>query len=295
MFKDIRLYVNDDKINYEYKVDNDRLIINTITKLEKDSILEIFYDENVYEINLNQFINYRLGKNGEIFFHLNDEEYSFSVHLKDNFFVKSVYEFVNNLKDKEDLINNIKLFINSKSDKKNKNELNKLLELIENKEKDLEELLLNNDDEYERISNLLLNNSIYLDIVKNMTDLERMLLITAYIFMYKVPEISQDKFEDLVMIAENYDNSLENIWRLGMNYDQRGYNFDLLDKFFVSSKDVWYLEEYISGIIQVDKEKIVDKIIETKDKEFIKNILENNNLIDRLTEEQKQKLKNVLK
>ena len=81
-----------------------------------------------------------------------------------------------------------------------------------------------------------------------MSALELMLLITSYIFVPFTPNIDQDGFNDLVNVAKNYDNALENIWRLGMNYDRKGYNFDLLDNFFVDSKNVYYLGEYISII-----------------------------------------------
>jgi len=43
------------------------------------------------------------------------EEIFFSVRLKNNFFVKSVYKFMNELIDKEGLINEINLFIKEKT------------------------------------------------------------------------------------------------------------------------------------------------------------------------------------
>ena len=124
-----------------------------------------------------------------------------------------------------------------------------------------------------------------------MSALELMLLITSYIFVPFTPNIDQDGFNDLVNVAKNYDNALENIWRLGMNYDRKGYNFDLLDNFFVDSKNVYYLGEYISLIHQINQEKIVNTIVKTKDKEFIKQILENDIIVDNLDE----KYKNILK
>lgn len=295
MLKDLKLFINNNKINYEYKVDKDKLIINTITELEEDENIKIFYSEDIYEINLDRNTNFTKGKNGEIFIKINNKKLSFSVILKNNFFVKCIYEFINELIDKDNLINRINLFINSKAGKIYKKDLNNLLELIENNEKDLEELLINNEFEQQRISNLLLNNNTYLNIRKNMSDLDLMLLITSYIFLHIPPEISQEKFNELVNIAKNYDYALENVWRLGMHYAQRGYNYDLLDELFVNSKDIYYLGEYISGIIQVDKEKIVNKIIEIKDNEFIRKILNDELIIGMLSTENKEKLEKSLK
>ena len=105
--------------------------------------------------------------------------------------------------------------------------------------------------------------------------------------MPSIPKIDQDYFNDLVNVAKDYDNALENIWRLGMNFDGKGYNFDLLDDFFVNSKNIWYLGEYINGIQQINQEKIVNKILRTKDKEFIKQVLEDELILYNLDKEYK--------
>lgn len=294
MFKDISLYIDNNKVDFEYEINKDKVIIKTIDELEIGKKLKIFYDENIYEIKLNNSTKFSKGKAGEIFINLDIKKLSFSVILKNNFFVKSVYKYINKLINKDILINEIKIFLNSKVGKKYKKDLNILLENIENKDKSLEELIINNENEYERIFDLTIHNKTYIDIAKNMSALELMLLITSYIFVPFTPNIDQDGFNDLVNVAKNYDNSLENIWRLGMNYDRKGYNFDLLDNFFVDSKNVYYLGEYISLIHQINQEKIVNTIVKTKDKRFIKQILENDTIVDNLDEEYKNILKSSI-
>lgn len=294
MFKDISLYIDNNKVVFEYEIDKDKIIIKTIDELEIGKNLKIFYDENIYEIKLNNNTKFSKGKAGEIFINLDIKKLSFSVILKNNFFVKSVYKYINELINKDILINEIKIFLNSKVGKKYKKDLNILLENIENKDKSLEELIINNENEYERIFDLTIHNKTYIDIAKNMSALELMLLITSYIFVPFTPNIDQDGFNDLVNVAKNYDNSLENIWRLGMNYDRKGYNFDLLDNFFVDSKNVYYLGEYISLIHQINQEKIVNTIVKTKDEGFIKQILENDIIVDNLDEEYKNILESSI-
>lgn len=294
MFKDISLYIDNNKVDFEYEINKDKVIIKTIDELEIGKKLKIFYDENIYEIKLNNSTKFSKGKAGEIFINLDIKKLSFSVILKNNFFVKSVYKYINKLINKDILINEIKIFLNSKVGKKYKKDLNILLDNIENKDKSLEELIINNENEYERIFDLTIHNKTYIDIAKNMSVLELMLLITSYIFVPFTPNIDQDGFNDLVNVAKNYDNSLENIWRLGMNYDRKGYNFDLLDNFFVDSKNVYYLGEYISLIHQINQEKIVNTIVKTKDKGFIKQILENDTIVDNLDEEYKNILKSSI-
>lgn len=294
MFKDISLYIDNKKVFFEYEIDKDKIIIKTINELEIEKKLKIFYDENIYEIKLNSNTKFSKGKAGEIFINLDIKKLSFSVILKNNFFVKSVYKYINKLINKDILINEIKIFLNSRVGKKYKKDLNILLENIENKDKSLEELIINNKNEYERIVDLTIHNKTYIDIAKNMSALELMLLITSYIFVPVTPKIDQDCFNDLVNVAKNYDNALENIWRLGMNYDRKGYNFDLLDNFFVDSKNVYYLGEYISSIYQINQEKIVNTIVKTKDEGFIKQILENDIIVDILDEEYKNILKSSI-
>ena len=294
MFKDIRLSIDNNKVDFEYEIDKDKIIIKTIDELEIGKNIKIFYDENIYEIKLNNNTKLSECVAGEILINLDIKKLSFSVILKNIFFVKSVYKYINKLINKDMLINEIKIFSNSKIEKKYKEDLNILLDNIENKDKSLEGLIINNENEYQRIFDLTMHNKTYIDIAKNMSDLELMLLITSYIFVPFTPNIDQNCFNDLVNVAKNYDNALENIWRLGMNYDRKGYNFDLLDNFFVDSKNVYYLGEYISGIHQINQEKIVNKIIKTKDKEFIKQILEDNFIVDNLDEEYKNLLESSI-
>lgn len=198
MFKDINLSIDNNKVNFQYEIIDDKIVFKTIDELEIGNILKIFYDENIYEIKLNKDTKLNLGKVGEIFINLDIKELSFSVILKNNFFVKSVYKYINKLINKDTLINEIKLFLNSNIEKKYKEDLNILLDIIENKDKSLEELIVNSEDEYERLFKLLIHNKTYIDIAKNMSDLELMLLITSYIFVPYIPKIDQDYFNDLV-------------------------------------------------------------------------------------------------
>ena len=270
-------------------------------KTDKENAIEIKHVTKSFKIyydkasTLKEHLLFWKRNENELYTALKDinldiKKLSFSIILKNNFFVKSVYKYINKLINKDILINEIKIFLNSKVGKKYKKDLNILLENIENKDKSLEDLIINNENEYERIFDLTIHNKTYIDIAKNMSALELMLLITSYIFVPFTPNIDQDGFNDLVNVAKNYDNALENIWRLGMNYDRKGYNFDLLDNFFVDSKNVYYLGEYISIIHQINQEKIVNTIVKTKDKEFIKQILENDIIVDNLDE----KYKNIL-
>ncbi len=290
MFQDIGLTIDHNRINFEYIKEEDRIVIKTIDELKINSVLKIFYDENIYEIEFDKNIKFDLGKSGEIYVHLDHKKLVFSITLKSNYFVKSVYQYINKLIHKDILIKEITLFLNSKVGKKYTKDLTDLLVSIENSDKDIKDLILQNEDEYKRIFHLLINNKTYVNLAENMSDLELMLLITSYISVPFVPKISQESFNDLVNVAKSYDHALESIWRLGMNFDCKGYDYQLLDDFFVHSKDAWYLSEYINGVEQVKQDVIVNKIINTGDKDFIKQVLDDNFIAEHLD----KKYKNIL-
>lgn len=297
MFKDIKVFNDNESIEYTYKIDDGLLLfsIENGNKKQYDN-LKIIYDENIYQINLSNNIKYKNLEAGEILIFLENDttDFSFKVNINYKFFVKTVYKFINKFIDKDTLIQEINIFLKSKIGQKYNNELVKLLDEIENKDVSIEELMLEENDEINRITNLLLNNEIYITLANQMNNQDLMLLITYYIFAPMIPMIDQETFNDLVNSAIQYDYPLEKVWRLAMNYDSRGYNYDLIDEFFVNSKDSYYLAEYISGVIQVNKEKIVNMIIQTKDKEFIKSLLKDNFIQNHLEEKHINDLEKLL-
>lgn len=297
MFKDVKVFRDDKSIEYSYKIDDGLLLfsIDNINDKQYDN-LKIIYDENIYQIHLNDDIKYNNLKAGEILICLekNTPSFSFRANINYKFFIKTIYKFINKFIDKDTLIQEIDIFLKSRIGVKYKNELAKLLTEIENKNVSIEELLLEANDEQSRIINLLLNNELFITLENQMNTQDLMLLITYYISAPMIPKIDQETFNDLVNSAVKYDHSLENVWRLGMNYDCRNYNYDLLDEFFVNSKDSWYLAEYISGINQVNQAKIVNMVIQTKDKEFIKKLLKDNFIQSNLEEKYKEDLKKAL-
>ncbi len=291
MFKDITIFGGNEKIEYSYVLEDGLLhfLIRNIDK-EQYKSLKIIYDENIYQISFGEKIKYEIVKAGEIFISLEDNTISFNVNVNFKFFIKTVYKFINKFIDKDTLIQEIELFLKTMVGQKYKKKLMELLSAIQNEGVSLEKLILGDNDEFDRITNLLLNNELFITLSEQMNDKDLMLLITYYIAAPMIPKIDQETFDNLVNEAMNYDHALENIWRLGMNYDGKDYNYDLLDTFFVNSKDSWYLAEYISGVTQVNQKKIVDMIIKTRDKAFINKLLKDNFIQSHLEEKYKDEL-----
>ena len=97
------------------------------------------------------------------------------------FFIKTIYKFINGFIDKDTLIQEIDIFLKSKIGVKYKNKLAKLLEEIENENVSVEELLLEANDEQNRIITLLLNNELFITLEEQMNNQDLMLLIIYYI------------------------------------------------------------------------------------------------------------------
>ena len=276
MYNDLNIFIDENRINYIItKTENElKITCNNIN----GSKIKIYYDDNVYHIILNN--NMKKNKPNAIEINLpkdGHKEFTFPVELKDTYLVKTVYKYVNELIDKDTLLKEINLFKNYNHKKEYKEDLNKLIRKINNGEEEIEELIINHQSgyrsEYTKIVNILTNNNIYHKIAGKMTNHELMLLITWYIWMKYPPHIDEELFHELVEDAILSEDNLENVWRLAMNYNNHDFNYDEIDKFFINSKDVYYISEYISGVSQVNQEKITNMLIEQDDKDLIKEFL----------------------
>ena len=274
MYNDLNIFIDKNRMDYTINKTEDKLKV-TCSNINSSKV-KIYYDNNVYNIILNK--NMKKNKPNVIEINLKEEkEFTFTVELKDTYLVKTVYKYINELIDKDKLIEEMNLFKNYNNKKEYKEDLNKLIRKIDNVEEEIEELIINHQSgyrsEYTKIINILTTNNTFNEIADKMTNHELMLLITWYISMEYPPNIDEELFHELVEDAIRYEDSLENVWRLAMNYDNHNFNYDKIDKFFINSKDAYYLSEYISGVSQVNQEKITNMLIEQDDKDLINEFL----------------------
>ena len=271
MFDDISIFKDNKRINYTYEVKDNKLLVKIDTNSNYEKI-EVVIDYNVYE-NISFKNGVKVTTEDSRLFEINDyyKYISFDISIKSNYLVKVVFDFINRHINKNELLKELIVF------KKCKNEylkdINELVKEI-NKGPDLkEDSFIKEEEENIRIDNILIKNKLYTTLAEKMSLKELMLLITYYISSNKIPQIDDNTFNELVKEAINSLYPLETVWRLAMNYDRRGYNYDDIDKFFIDSRDTWYIGEYISGVYQADLDKILKMIIDTKDKKFIKDVL----------------------
>ncbi len=288
MFIDIRILIDSRKVDYNYMISNNRLFISfKIESNHKKLILN--YDDNIYDdfkIETGDYsyepgyLEIDLEKNNINFF-------EFSIKANYKYYVKLVYEYVNGKYKKEELIKILKSLYDL-------NKENEVLDRI----KVLEEMNLDDKFLYYEIDKLieeLLMNEYYDKLTDKMTDYDFLNIITYNISSNRPYGIDQKKLDELIDVAKSHKDTNENIWRLAMNYDGMGYDFSKIEEYFVSIKDIYYLQEYISGVYQKNLDYIVDLLIKQNDKDFIKKVLDNELIIRDLNNEHKNKLYDIIK
>ena len=124
---------------------------------------------------------------------------------------------------------------------------------------------------YDKIYELLVNNTVYTKYCKKMNDLELLEFITQYISVPVPPNIDQETFNDLVAVGIKEDKK-EALWRLAFNYNGKKKDFACIEDYFIEKRDDYYITELMSAVKEdLDIDKLVEKVINTKDETFIIN------------------------
>lgn len=147
---------------------------------------------------------------------------------------------------------------------------------------------------YEKLYRFLVNNSVYLKYCKKMNDLEFLEFITQFISAPVTPKISQELFDDLVIIGIKEDKR-EALWRLAFNYNRKNKDFTNIENYFIEKRDDYYLIELISAVKEdLNIEELIKKVIATNDKDFIFNCYSRAKKISLFTNEEFEKIKDMM-
>lgn len=148
---------------------------------------------------------------------------------------------------------------------------------------------------YEKLYDLLVNNSVYINYCKKMSDIELLEFITQYISAPITPNIDQKTFDDLVNVGIKEDKK-EALWRLAFNYNGKKKDFSRIEDYFIEKRDDYYLIELISAVQEdLNMDKLIEKVINTKDKKFIIGCGNRAKNIGLFTDEEIEKLKELVK
>ena len=188
------------------------------------------------------------------------------------------------------ILESIKNIDNEKLDEKGREFLKKRYDsLLKDKEKKRD-----SGPRYKELFELLTHFPIYNKTCLQMNDLELLEFITQYISVPLPPPLSQENFEDLVEAGIKEDKR-ESIWRMAMNYNRRNIDFAKIEDYFILKRDDYYLAELISGVEEdLDLDRLIAKVLETKDVKFILKLANTPYLDPIFTDKQKEKVKNAI-
>lgn len=125
---------------------------------------------------------------------------------------------------------------------------------------------------YESLFTLLADNDLINYYCDLLNDYELLEFIAQYISVPMPPQISQEKFNDLVKVGIENDER-EWLWRLAFNYNEKNKDFSLIEDYFIEKRDDYYLTELISAVRDdLNMKKLKKKVIATKDKKFINKV-----------------------
>ena len=125
---------------------------------------------------------------------------------------------------------------------------------------------------YEKIFTLMTQNDLVCKYSGEMDDKQLLKFITKYISVPFPPVINQEAFNDLVK-AGIEDDEKEALWRLAVNYHYKSMDFSLIEDYFISKKDAYYLVELISAVREnLNFKRLISKIKKTEDKMFIDDV-----------------------
>lgn len=210
--------------------------------------------------------------------------------------IKKIIETIPNEEDeverkRKETINH---FLEKMKNAKTDNE--KIQAKIDKKKEDLQrDLLLVKDggEKYKQIFNTLTHNEIVNREATAMDAKDLLEFITHYISVPCPPQIDQEAFDDMVEVGIKEDKR-EALWRLAFNYEFKGMNFNAIVDYFILKRDVYYLMELVCAVQEsLDMDYLIDKVIETKDKEFIAKIIKDNETLDRIEDKHLEMLKNA--
>lgn len=293
MFKDFNFDCIDGTENYTFEIIKGEIVISLDT--EKYTEFDIIYDENIYEKVkiVNKVKSKRISKGRIKVSEIKDQILTVKVKPNYKFFVKSCYKFINRFINKQELIEEINIFKESKVGGRFKKDLDSLIINIENK--DVAKVLFESNIEGDRVDLLIFTNKLYNKLAAKMKFKDLMLLVTQYISAPRPPKVNQNIFDCLARSAILYEDKSMHLWRLAMNYDSGSYDFRIIEEFLISIRDTKYLVEYLSSVIHINQDKIIDMVIETNDKEFIESLVKDKYIKTNLEKKLFNKLKKALK
>lgn len=194
-----------------------------------------------------------------------------------NEFIKDdkLVEELNKLKDKYPL---------------SKDEINTVINKVESLSNEFAEYV-----RFSKIQDVLEETELFKTELKNITPKLMLDILTQYIYVGNIPDITQEWFDEMVNECIN-SNSREKAWRLALNFIKNK-NIQKIEDYFIEVRDEYYIGELLSTLYDDDLtlvDRVINKMVNTNDKKFIKKYLQLNYIDNFMKDEHYKKLNDVL-
>ncbi len=160
------------------------------------------------------------------------------------------------------------------------------------------EILIKKFGEYVRFSKIqdvLEETELFKNELKNITPKQMLDMLTQYIYIENIPDITQEWFDEMVNECINSD-SREKAWRLAFDFIKNK-DIQKVEDFFIKVRDEYYIGELLSTLYDDDLtlvDRVINKMVNTNDKNFIRKYLQLNYIDNFMKEEHYKKLNDVL-
>ena len=208
--------------------------------------------------------------------------------------VSLMYRYINRFINSTVLLKELKNIDLSKYSKSECAEINKLILDVQNvQNKDLELSEQDNINVYKELFILMTHNSLVNKYAREINSEEMLKFITHYIAVPLPPKITQKEFDEMVLIAIRNDER-EALWRLAFNYNQKDKDFSNIEDYFIEKRDGYYLTELLSAVPEsLNKDKIIQKVMTTKDNDFINDFLKRSEKLEIISKEDIKKIQKI--
>lgn len=141
------------------------------------------------------------------------------------------------------------------------------------------------------IMKLFLENKTYNTLASNINNKDLANMVVSIVNPKCLPYLKEEEFKDI--LNELFlENDKDKIWKFIFNYREFNYDLSMYEDYLIKSLDTYFINEYIDTLKDyINKDKLIIKISNTKNKKFINKLIDENKYPNNFTKEEIEALK----
>lgn len=141
------------------------------------------------------------------------------------------------------------------------------------------------------IMKLFLENKTYNKLASNISNKDLANMVVSIVNPKCLPYLKEEEFKDI--LNELFlENDKDKIWKFIFNYREFNYDLSMYEDYLIKSLDAYFINEYIDTLKDyINKDKLIIKISNTKNKKFINKLIDENKYPNNFTKEEIEALK----